>query len=62
MMITYKINVTDGLKREIEQAIEDKVDEIADGEQFTVICGGKAICGTRSGDIVVIERIVEKIL
>ncbi|MCM3591230.1 hypothetical protein EN829_060420 [Mesorhizobium sp. M00.F.Ca.ET.186.01.1.1] len=61
-MITYKINVADKLKREIEQAIEDKVDEIVDGEQFTAICNGKVILGMRSGDIVVIERIVEKIL
>ncbi len=61
-MITYKIDVEVKLQREIEQAIEDKVDEIADNEEFTVIVGEKAALGKRSGDIVVIERIIEKIL
>ncbi|MCM3470165.1 hypothetical protein [Brevibacillus borstelensis] len=61
-MITYKINVADKLKREIEQAIEDKVDEIVDGEQFTIIHNGMAILGTRSENIVEIEQIIEKVL
>lgn len=61
-MTTYKINVADKLKREIEQAIEEKVDEIEDGEQFTVLCDGKAVLGKRAGDRIEIERVIEKVL
>ncbi|MED1854799.1 hypothetical protein HN020_03170 [Brevibacillus borstelensis] len=61
-MISYKIEISDELKKDIERAIENEVGEISDGEQFSVIVGEKAILGKRSGDIVVIERIVEKIL
>ncbi|MBE5394523.1 hypothetical protein P4U99_22970 [Brevibacillus agri] len=61
-MTTYKINVADKLKREIEQAIEDKVDEIVDGEQFSIICDGKAVLGKRAGDRIEIERVIEKVL
>lgn len=61
-MIAYKIDVADELKRDIERAIEDKVDEIADDEQFTIVIGDKAILGTRSRDIVVIEQIIEKVI
>ncbi|MCM3624327.1 hypothetical protein M4D70_19045 [Brevibacillus borstelensis] len=61
-MISYKIDVSEEMKKEIEQAIEDKIDEIVNGEQFAAICDGKAILGKRSGEIVVIERIIEKIL
>ncbi|WP_248928956.1 hypothetical protein [Paenibacillus hamazuiensis] len=61
-MITFKIDVSDEVKKEIERAVEGKVDEIVDGEEFTVIVDGKAVLGTRSGDIVEIERVIEKVL
>ncbi|WP_156158178.1 hypothetical protein [Gordoniibacillus kamchatkensis] len=61
-MITFKIDVSDEVKKEIERAVEGKVDEIVDGEEFTVIVDEKAVLGISTGDLVEIERVIEKVL
>ncbi|MED1951474.1 hypothetical protein [Brevibacillus centrosporus] len=61
-MITYNIDISNELKNEIEQVIEEHLREIVDGEQFTVLHANKAIIGQRSGNVVTVEQIVEKVL
>jgi hypothetical protein len=61
-MISFKIDVSDEIQREIEQAIKEHIDGIEDGEPIAIINKGLVIVVQRVGNMIFVERIIEKVL
>ncbi|WP_027093540.1 hypothetical protein [Cohnella thermotolerans] len=58
----YEVDLVEKQKKQIEQAVVQRISQIADGESIAIYLGEKLVVGTRKGVTVIIERIVKTII